>query len=61
MNAEAKKVLVVDDDQAAVAFVRAALGTEQFEVGGAGAGLAGLSRAQEAPPDLIVLDVYMPR
>ncbi len=61
MNARLKKVLVVDDDQSAVAFVRAALEAEKYEVIGASDGLAGLSRAREEPPDLIILDVYMPR
>jgi DNA-binding response OmpR family regulator len=61
MNTQPKKVLVVDDDQSAVAFVRAALEPEKYEVVGAGDGLAGLSQAREEPPDLIILDVYMPR
>ncbi len=60
MNSQLKKVLVVDDDQSAVAFVRGSLEAEIYEVTGAGDGLAGLSRAQEEPPDLIILDVYMP-
>ncbi len=56
-----KKVLVVDDDQSAVEFVRAALEPEKYEVVGAGDGLAGLLLARKEPPDLIILDVYMPR
>ncbi|MHC4474657.1 MAG: response regulator [Planctomycetota bacterium] len=61
MSAQQKKVLVVDDDQTAVAFVHAALESEKYEVVGAGDGLAGLSQAREELPDLIILDVYMPR
>ncbi len=61
MNSQQKKVLVVDDDQSAVAFVRAALEPEKYEVVGVSDGLAGLLRAREEPPDLIILDVYMPR
>ncbi len=61
MNTSPKKVLVVDDDQAAVPFVRAALGSEGYEVFGASDGLAGLAWAREKVPDLIILDVYMPR
>ena len=56
-----KKVLVVDDDQSAVAFVRTALASEKYEVAGADDGLIGLSRIRQDPPDLIILDVYMPR
>jgi DNA-binding response OmpR family regulator len=54
-------VLVVDDDQTAVAFVRTALEPEKYEVIGVSDGLAGLARARKEPPDLIILDVYMPR
>ena len=61
MNAQPKKVLVVDDDRSAVAFIRGALGSEKLEVVGVSDGLKGLSRAREDPPDLIILDVYMPR
>ena len=54
-------MLVVDDDQSAVAFVRTALASEKYEVAGADDGLSGLSRIRQDPPDLIILDVYMPR
>ncbi len=54
-------MLVVDDDQSAVAFVRTALASEKYEVAGADDGLIGLSRIRQEPPDLIILDVYMPR
>lgn len=61
MNAPLKKILVIDDDQSAVAFVRAALESEKYEVAGAGDGLAGLTQVRKEPPDLIILDIYMPR
>ncbi len=61
MNSQQKKVLVVDDDQTAVAFVRTTLEPEKYEVLGVSDGLAGLSQARKEPPDLIILDVYMPR
>jgi DNA-binding response OmpR family regulator len=61
MNPQPKKVLVVDDDQTAVAFVRAALEPEKYHIIGAGDGLVGLSQARDELPDLIILDVYMPR
>jgi CheY-like chemotaxis protein len=60
MNQQLKTVLVVDDDQTAMAFVRAALDSETCEVTGEGNGLAGLDRALKDHPDLIILDVYMP-
>ena len=61
MKKQLKKVLVVDDDQSAAAFVRAALEQGKYEVVGVSDGLAGLSQARQEPPDLIILDVYMPR
>lgn len=61
MSGQSKKVLVVDDDLSAVAFVRGALDPEKYQVMGEGDGLAGLARAREEPPDLIILDVYMPK
>ncbi len=61
MNSQQKKVLVVDDDQTAVAFVRTTLEPEKYEVVGVSDGLAGLLQARKDPPDLIILDVYMPR
>ncbi len=61
MKTQLKKILVVDDDQSVAAFVSAALDPEKYEVVGAGDGLAGLSLACKEPPDLIILDVYMPR
>ncbi len=60
ISAQPKKVLVVDDDQGVVAFVRASLKMEKYEVMSASDGLAGLLRACEELPDLIILDVYMP-
>lgn len=61
MSSQPKRVLVVDDDESAAAFVRAALASDKYEVAGASDGLDGLSRARKEIPDLIILDVYMPR
>lgn len=59
--AGAKKILIVDDEPDAVAFARIAL-SELGEVTilSAGDGEAGLAKAAEEVPDLIVLDVQMP-
>jgi len=61
MDNKRKKVLVVDDDQTAVPFVSTALDEDKYEVTGVSNGLAGLLQAKQDPPDLIILDVYMPR
>ncbi len=60
MKGQQKRVLVVDDDKSVVAFVQAALGSQEFEVVGACDGGTGLGQAHKDPPDLIILDVYMP-
>ena len=61
MDQKRKQVLVVDDDESAFVFVRTALESSRLEVVGASDGLAGREQACEDLPDLIILDVYMPR
>ena len=55
------KVLVVDDEADAREFVRAILEPEGWEVSEAADGVAGLAAAKTQKPDLIVLDVQMPK
>ena len=55
------KILVVDDDPNVVALVRLYLERDGHEVLIANDGVAGLERAREELPDLIVLDLMMPR
>ena len=54
-------VLIVDDDPGVRAFVRASLEFEGYEVREAGNADEGLAALEEEPPDLILLDVMMPR
>jgi CheY-like chemotaxis protein len=61
MNTKKKTVLVVDDESDARAFVRAILEPEGWEVAEAFDGVDGLKQAKAFKPDLIVLDVQMPR
>ena len=56
-----KKVLVVDDQPHIVRLIQVNLEKEGFEVATAGDGVEGLQRAQEIQPDLVILDVIMPR
>jgi two-component system OmpR family response regulator len=60
MVSRSQQVLVVDDEPSIVDAVATALRYEGFEVRVAGTGRSALSAAQEAPPDLIVLDVMLP-
>lgn len=55
------KALVIDDEADARAFVRAILESEDWEVSEAADGEAGLAAAKADKPDLIVLDVQMPK
>jgi pilus assembly protein CpaE len=55
------KVLVVDDDQNIQRVLVFALKQEGYEVVVASDGVAGVEMAREAKPDLILMDVTMPR
>jgi two-component system response regulator MprA len=53
-------ILVIDDDEKITSFLRRALAYEGYRVDTASDGHAGLLRARERHPDLVVLDVMMP-
>jgi DNA-binding response OmpR family regulator len=55
------RILLVDDDAELVALLREFLEGDGFEVRSAGDGEAGVRAALEGAPDLIVLDVMLPR
>ncbi|HUW58832.1 MAG TPA: response regulator [Planctomycetota bacterium] len=55
------KALIVDDEADAREFVRAILESDDWEVEEAEDGEAGLAKVGETKPDLIVLDVQMPK
>ncbi len=57
----AKRVLVVDDDEDMQDLLRQALETESYNVTVAQDGLAALEILEQANPDLILLDLMMPR
>lgn len=57
----AKRVLVVDDDTDVCALLKSALFVKGHEVITATDGFAGSSIAMEYLPDLIILDVMMPK
>ena len=54
-------VLIVDDDAGLRGFVRASLELEGYTVREAASADEGLAALEEQPPDLILLDVMMPR
>lgn len=61
MNTETKKVLIVEDESDLREALTTALGAEGFAVLGAADGEAGLQVALGEHPDLILLDITMPK
>ncbi len=55
-----QRVLVVDDEPSIVDAVATSLRYEGFDVDEAATGRAALAQAQNAPPDMIVLDIMLP-
>ena len=56
-----KTVLVVDDQPHIVRLIQVNLEKEGFQVSTAGDGVEGLAKAHQLKPDLMILDVIMPR
>ena len=61
MNGQKKKILLVEDDMALSAVYRSRLEIEGFDVRDANNGEDALSATVEYRPDLILLDVMMPK
>lgn len=56
-----KKVLVIDDDMTFVAMMKAALDPKRYAVSSAANGEEGLKEIEASKPDLILLDIMMPK
>ena len=54
------RVLVVDDSETVVNFLRMVLESQQYEVDTASDGNEGLAKAHQSLPDLIITDSLMP-
>ena len=61
MSSERRKILLVDDEPRLLDSVRMNLELEGFEVFEAHDGQEALDRIRKVIPDLVVLDVMMPR
>jgi len=57
----AKKVMVIDDDKSIVKFLSVALQENGYEVSSAFDGEEGFEKVKGDKPDLIILDVMMPK
>jgi len=55
------KILVIDDEPEIVEIVKVRLEANQYEVITAHNGLEGLEKLKKISPDLIILDLYMPK
>jgi len=55
------RILVVDDNRSVVRIIEAVLQKEGFEILTAFDGLEGLQKARAEKPDLVILDIVMPR
>ncbi len=58
---DAGKVLIIDDDPDILTYVSEILRDNAYETSTAGDGAAGLASVREARPDLVILDLMMPR
>jgi phosphate regulon transcriptional regulator PhoB len=56
-----KHILIIEDDRDIVELVRYNLAGEGFEVSAAGDGISGLAQLRKSPPDLLVLDLMLPK
>lgn len=54
------KILIIEDDQGILKFLRRGLTYEGYEVEVAEEGKQGLELAEEEPPDLVILDLMLP-
>lgn len=61
MTGEPKRILVIDDQEDERAIQTAMLGHLGYRVSAASDGETGLRLARESPPDLVLLDIAMPR
>ena len=56
-----KRILVIDDEPELVKAIEIRLKTSGYEVEAAYDGQSGIDKAKEVKPDLILLDIIMPR
>lgn len=60
-NEARKRILVVDDEPAALVLLERRLSAEGYEIAAAEDGQMALAEIARQPPDLVILDVMMPR
>ena len=56
-----KRILIIEDDRDIVELVRYNLANEGFQVSAAFEGHSGLATLKKSPPDLLLLDLMLPK
>ena len=56
-----KRILIIEDDRDIVELVRYNLANEGFQVSAASDGNSGLNSLKKTPPDLLLLDLMLPK
>ncbi len=56
-----KRILIIEDDKDIVELIRYNLEKERFQVFWASDGLSGLAQIRKSPPDLLILDLMLPK
>lgn len=57
----AKKILLIEDEQLMIELLERKLSQEDYEISVARDGVEGLEKMREEKPDLILLDIIMPK
>ena len=60
-NGPMKRILIIEDDRDIVELVRYNLANEGYQVASASDGATGLSMLKKSPPDLLLLDLMLPK
>jgi len=56
-----KQILIIEDDRTTIELIKASLEADGFEVTAISDGQAGLSQVRKSPPDLLLLDLMLPK
>jgi two-component system, OmpR family, phosphate regulon response regulator PhoB len=61
LESQKQKILIVDDEEDMRIFISTVAETSGYEASAAANGVDALKKAQSNPPDLVILDIMMPK
>lgn len=61
LESQKQKILIVDDEEDMRIFISTVAETSGYEASAAANGVEALEKAQSNPPDLVILDIMMPK